>query len=285
MGSRILQAARSESKITLCCAFIIAATVGTIACPYAEAAGVQTFGILSGDLGIIQDNVYTTLQSSGDVSFLSPGQETLYGIITDGVIAVGRTGTKYNTTIDANDHQVYSGDKSVSYLDGGMAWDTAYISGMRAPMSVNQTGMSLSVDSYANNTTIPDTVENTTVFTRPYKEEMSVSKFIVGSSGQYVADKTVEQGSNESQDYIALNAKASGYGSFRNDVDVLSEVGFIGTSNDLNVVITVDQHEIAAGHYNATSYTLAESFSNAYLNPAFTTEESKQLQSVHMGAL
>ena len=282
MGSRILAAANADSKVAICCTFMVLAAAGAYACPYASAAGIQTFGLLSADGGIIQDNVYVNIQSTGDVGFLSPGQETLTHVITDGVVSTGRTGTKYNTTVDANDHEIYKGDKTVSYLDGGMTWDTAYTEGIRTPLEVNNTGES---GGAANNTTVGDSVENTTVNLRPYHEEMSVSKSTIGSSGQYISDKMVEQGSNESQDYILLNAKASGLGSFSNDVSTSSEVGFIGLSDNVNLINENKQHEVASGHYNATSYTLLESFSNAYMTPAFTEEESEQIQSTTMGAI
>ena len=281
MGSRILADAKANTKVTICCTFMILAAASAFACPYASAAGIQTFGLLSADGGIIQDNVYVNIQSTGDVGFLSPGQETLTHVITDGMVSTGRSGTKYNTTIDANDHEIYKGDKTASYLDGGMTWDTAYTEGIRNPLPVNNTGES---GGATNNTTpIGDTVENTTVIMRPYHEEMSVEKNTIGSSGQYMSDKMVEQGSNESQDYIMLNAKATGLGSFSNDVNTRSEVGFIGASDNVNLINENSQHEVASGHYNATSYTLLESFSNAYMTPTFTTEEEQQIQSISLG--
>ena len=119
MGSRILNAAEANSKVTICCTFMVLAAVGAYACPYASAAGVQTFGEYSGDGGILQSNEYTSIQSTEDIGFTNPGQETLTGVIADGLITVGRSGTRYNATIDANDHQIYKGDKSLQYLDGG----------------------------------------------------------------------------------------------------------------------------------------------------------------------
>ena len=293
MGSRILNAAKANSKVTICCTFMVLAAVGAYACPYASAAGVQTFGEYSGDGGILQSNEYTSIQSTEDIGFTNPGQETLTGVIADGLITVGRSGTRYNATIDANDHQIYKGDKSLQYLDGGMSWDSAYIEGSRQPMDEIPIQQEVPVYNTTSGQTINqtinvtpgDSVENTTVLMRPYSESMYVNKFTTGSSGMYMADKTVEQGSNESQDYIELNARASGRGVFRNDVKTISDVGFIGVSDDVNFHEENTQHEAVYGNYSANSSTLLESFSNVYMNPSINTEDAGLIQSTHMGAL
>ena len=248
---------------------MVLAAAGAYACPYASAAGIQTFGEYSGDGGILQSNDYYSIQSTSDIGFTDPGQETLSGIISDGLVSVGRSGTRYNTTIDANDHQVYKGDKSLQYLDGGLSWDAAYIQGSKQP------------DSSTNSTT----VENTTTLQRPYNMMMSVDKITSGSTGMYVSDKLVEQGSNESQDFIELNAQASGRGVFSNDVKTGSDVGFIGTSSDVNFEEMNTQHEKVYGNYTANSTTLLESFSDVYMNPSFNTDNLNLIQPAQMGAL
>lgn len=288
MGSRILAAAKANSKVAICCTFMVLAAAGAYACPYASAAGIQTFGQYSGDGGIIQDNLYTSIQSTDDIGFTSPGQETLIGIIADGAITVGRSGTRYNATIDANDHQMYKGDKSIQYLDGGITWDMALIEGSRYPM--DSTTTPITVTSPDGNTSVVnvtpgDTVENTTLFMRPYHETMQVEKTTMGSKGTYVADKIVEQGSNESQDYILLDAQASGMGSFSNDVKTESEVGFVGTADSINFKETNSQHEKAYGNYTANSTTLLESFSDVYVNPTFTQDTDLIPSSMHTGSL
>lgn len=285
MGSRILNDARANSKISICCTFMVLAAATAYACPYATAAGILTFGEYSGDGGIMQDNRYLSIQSTGDIGFMSPGQETLVGIISDGLITVGRSGTRYNATIDANDHQVFKGDKSLQYLDGGLSWDAAYIEGHRQPLDSSQEASSDGATNQSTNETAGDSVKNTTLFQRPYQESMSVMKITTGSSGLYMADKITEQGSNESQDYIMLNAQASGRGVFTNDVKTESKVGFIGSSPDVNFEASNKQHEGVYGNYTANSSTLLESFSNVYMNPYMNTDDAGLIQSVHMGAL
>lgn len=293
MGSRILAAAKANSKVTTCCAFMVLAVAGAYACPYASAAGIQTFGQYSGDGGIIQSNEYFSIQSTDNIGFTNPGQETLIGATADGLLTVGRSGTRYNATVDANDHQVYKGDKSLQYLDGGMSWDRAYVEGSRQPMeqTVEQVpALEYNTTSGENetvtvNVTPGDTVENTTLFQRPYEESMSVEKVTIGSRGTYVADKMVEQGSSESQDYIMLNAQASGMGAFTNDVRTDSKVGFIGTSDNVNFESTNKQHEGVYGNYTANSSTLLESFSDVYMNPAFDTGELDVIQYPGMGSM
>ena len=293
MGSRILAAAKANSKVTICCAFMVLAAAGAYACPYASAAGIQTFGEYSGDGGIIQSNKYTSIQSTENIGFTKPGQETLSGAITDGLITVGRSGTRYNATVDANDHQIYKGDKSAQYLDGGMTWDRAYVEGSREPMA--QVVEQKVVPVYNNtsgemvnqtiNVTPGDTVENTTLLQRPYDESMSVEKVTMGSRGLYVSDKVVEQGSNESQDYILLNAKATGQGSFTNDVETTSQIGFIGVSDNVNFAEYNRQHEGTYGNYSANSTTLLESFSDVYMNPSFNEEDMNLIKYPGAGSL
>lgn len=293
MGSRILAAAKANSKVTICCAFMVLTAVGAYSCPYASAAGIQTFGEYSGDSGIIQSNEYSSIQSTEDIGFRHPGQETLIGNIADGLITIGRSGTRYNATVDANDHQVYKGDKSLQYLDGGLSWDRAYIEGQRAPMEqvVEQINVPVVNTTTGENETVTvnitpgDSVENTTLFQRPYEESMSVEKVTMGSRGTYVADKVVEQGSNESQDYIMLNAQANGRGSFTNDVRTTSQVGFIGVSSDVNFEASNKQHEGVYGNYSANSSTLLESFSDVYMNPNFNTEDMGLIQYPGVGAI
>lgn len=287
MGSRILAAAKNNSKITICCAFMVVAAVGAYACPYAEAAGVQTFGQYSGDGGIIQDNLYYSIQSTDNIGFTNPGQETLSNAISDGLLTIGRGGTRYNATIDANDHQMYKGDKSLQYLDGGMSWDSAYMEGSRMPMSQTtvQVQQPEKTDNQTVNVTPGDSVENTTIFMRPYEEYMHVNKMTMGSQGTYVADKIVEQGGDEYQDYVILNAQASGRGMFSNDVLTESKVGFIGISDNVNFEASNKQHEKVYGNYTANSSTLLESFSDVYMNPEIENNDVDVIQSVHMGAL
>lgn len=293
MGSRILAETKANTKIAICCAFMVVAAAGAYACPYASAAGIQTFGQYSGDGGIIQSNEYYSVQSTNNIGFTKSGQETLTGVMTDGMLSVGRSGTRYNATVDANDHQMYKGDKSLQYLDGGMSWDAAHIEGSRQPMDriVEQSTVPYynSTTGEAGNRTINvtpgDTVENTTLFQRPYSESLSVEKITTGSRGTYVADKVVEQGSNESQDYIMMNARVSGTGAFTNDVKTDSKVGFIGVSNDVNFEASNSQHEIVYGNYTANSSTLLESFSDVYMNPAFHTEDLGLTQSSQAGAM
>lgn len=293
MGSRILNDAKANSKVTICCTFMVLAAVGAYACPYASAAGVQTFGEYSGDGGILQSNEYTSIQSTEDIGFTNPSQETLTGVIADGLITVGRSGTRYNATIDANDHQIYKGDKSLQYLDGGMSWDSAYIEGSRQPMERTTEQKEITVynttssqtENQTINVTPGDTVENTTLNMRPYEESMSVEKVTIGSSGLYMSDKVVEQGSNESQDYIMLNAQAKGRGAFTNDVKTDSKVGFIGTSDSVNFEASNKQHEGVYGNYSANSTTLLESFSDVYMNPNFNTEDMDLIQYPGVGSL
>lgn len=293
MGSRILAAAKANSKVTICCTFMVLAAAGAYACPYASAAGIQTFGEYSGDGGILQSNEYSSIQSTNNIGFMEPGQETLMGVVADGLLTTGRSGTRYNATVDANDHQVYKGDKSLQYLDGGLSWDRAYVEGSRQPMEAVPTQETVQVVNATTgevteqivNVTPGDTVANTTVLQRPYQESMSVEKITMGSSGTYVADKVVEQGSNESQDYIMLNAQANGRGSFSNDVRTDSKVGFIGVSDDVNFDATNKQHEKVYGNYTANSSTLLESFTDVYMNPNFQQPDLGLIQSVHMGAL
>jgi len=285
MGSRILAAAKANSKVTICCAFMVAAAIGAYACPYASAAGIQTFGEYSSDGGIIQDNLYLSIQSTEDIGFMNPGQETLYGVITDGMLSTGRSGTRYNATVDANDHQIFQGDKSLQYIDGGMSWDTALIEGKRMPMSATNESQYNAETNTTYNVTPGDTVENTTILIRPYEETLQVRKATTGSSGLYTSSKQVEQGSNESQDYIVLDAIASGRGSFTNDVITDSKVGFIGTSDNVNFEEYNRQHESVYGNYSANSYTLLESFSDVYMNPNVAQQNTGLIQSVHLGAL
>lgn len=293
MGSRILAAAKANSKVTICCAFMVLAAAGAYACPYASAAGIQTFGQYSGDGGIIQSNEYIATQSTDNIGFVSPGQETLTNAIADGLITVGRSGTRYNATVDANDHQVYKGDKSLQYLDGGISWDRAYMEGKRTPMERQTEQISVPAvntttgenETVTINITPGDTVENTTLFQRPYEESMSVEKVTIGSRGTYVADKVVEQGSNESQDYIMLNAQASGMGAFTNDVRTDSKVGFIGASDNVNFDASNKQHEGVYGNYTANSSTLLESFSDVYMNPAFDSGSIDVIQYPGVGSL
>lgn len=293
MGSRILAATEANSKIAICCTFMILSAAGAYACPYASAAGIQTFGEYSGDGGIIQSNEYSSTQSTNNIGFMKPGQETLTGNIADGLVTTGRSGTRYNATVDANDHQVYKGDKSAQYLDGGITWDRAYIEGSRQPMEevVEQVSVPVFNSTSGENETVivnvtpGDTVENTTLYQRPYEESMSVEKVTMGSRGLYVSDKMVEQGSNESQDYIMLNAQASGRGSFTNDVRTDSKVGFIGTSDNVNFDASNKQHEGVYGNYSANSSTLLESFSDVYMNPNFNTGDMNLIQYPGMGAL
>lgn len=293
MGSRILAAAKANSKVTICCAFMVLAAAGAYACPYASAAGIQTFGEYSGDGGIIQSNEYSSTQSTNNIGFTNPGQETLTGNIADGLVTVGRSGTRYNATVDANDHQVYKGDKSVQYLDGGITWDRAYIEGSRQPMERTTEQVTIPVYNTTSGETVNqtvnitpgDTVENTTLSMRPYEESMSVEKVTIGSSGLYMSDKVVEQGSNEFQDYIMLNAQATGRGAFTNDVRTDSKVGFIGASDSVNFEEYNRQHEGVYGNYSANSSTLLESFSDVYMNPNVAQQDAGLIQSAHLGVI
>jgi len=267
---------------------MVLAAAGAYSCPYATAAGMQTFGQYSGDGGITQVNAYSATQSTDNIGFTKPGQETLYNSISDGIVTIGRSGTRYNATIDANDHQIYKGDKSVQYLDGGMTWDAALTAGARQPMNriVEERIMN-----YANGTngtynyTPGDTVANTTIFQRPYEETMKVEKTTMGNKGTYVSDKVIEQGSNESQDYIMLNAHSTGMGQFSNNVEKTSKVGFIGTSGNVNFEESNSQREYVNGNYSANSSTLLESSSDVYMNPAFNSEDLNLIASTQPGAL
>lgn len=293
MGSRILNAANANSKVTICCTFMVLAAAGAYACPYASAAGIQTFGEYSGDGGIIQSNEYSSTQSTNNIGFTNPGQETLTGNIADGLVTVGRSGTRYNATVDANDHQVFKGDKSLQYLDGGISWDRAYVESSRQPMERTTEQREVPVynttsgqtENQTINVTPGDTVENTTLNMRPYEESMSVEKITIGSSGLYMSDKIVEQGSNESQDYIMLNAQAKGRGAFTNDVKTDSQIGFIGVLDDVNFEASNRQHEGVYGNYSTNSSTLLESFSDVYMNPNVAQQDTGLIQSVHLGAL
>lgn len=277
MGSRILANANRNTKIAICCSFMILAAAGAWGCPFASAAGIQTYGQYSATGGIIQDNQYLTTQSTGDIGFLSPGQETITGIMRNGMITVGRSGTKGNTTIDANDHQVYKGDIYSVYKDGGMTWDSAYLEGQRSAIEPKNQPIEVK-DSNGNvtgsyNYTPGGTQENTTVAMRPYAERISVNKETIGSSGTYIADKVIEQGSNETTDYVTHNAVAMGNGMFENNVQVDSAVGFIGASENINYITQLKQHEMTTGNYNATSLTTIESFVDVFGTSAISPSQ------------
>lgn len=272
MGSRILNNLSTRSKIGIACSFMILATAGAWSCPFASGAGFQTYGQYSSDGGIIHTAEYNSIQSTGDIGFCAPGQETLYGTVRDGMISVGRSGFKQNVTIDANDHQVYTGDTYAQYLDGGLTYDSARIEGTRMPIQ-GDNGVASNVSNTTNTST---NVATSIPLPRPYSESMEVEKTTMGNKGLYIAEKTVEQGSNETTDYITLNAVASGNGMFGNDVLTQSSIGFSGNSNDINYIETSKQHDVISGKYNITSLTTLESFNdvfgiNSTVSPSATT--------------
>lgn len=239
---------------------MILAAAGAWSCPFASGAGIQTFGQYSSDGGIIHTAEYDSTQSNGNIGFCSPGQETLHGAIKDGMITVGRSGIKQNSTIDANDHQVYSGDTYAQYFNGGITYDSAVIEGNRLP-SLGDNGVLSNISNTSN------TTENEAIsvpLPRPYSESMSVEKTTMGNKGLYISEKSIEQGSNETTDYIILNALASGQGAFTNDVLTRSSIGFTGTSNDVNYMESSTQHDVISGNYNITSMTTVESFNDVF---------------------
>lgn len=273
MASRILQQATASNKnrVALCCTFLILATATAYTCPFSSAAGVNIDSTLYGS-GIIDTQEYSWTQSDGDVGFLSPGQERLTGLSTSGVLSVGRAGHRQVTVINANDHQSFKSAVLDQYAGGGLTWDTVQMSGERRsmPYSTTNTANGTTSNTSTNSTAVVPT--STTAPPRPYGETIEISRGTSGSVGMYTGDKTIEQGSNNSPDYVELNSVATGIGSSTNDIKASSRVGFDVGFNIVNYENTVNVHDVVIGtteqNYNTTYKTIVESFSTVFMSPS-----------------
>ena len=273
MASRILQASLSSqrSKVGICCSFILVAAAMSYSCPFSSAAGIMSSNHYGADGAVISSSEYNWAQSSGslNVALLTGGQETLTGGARSQVVAVEGAEVQQDTTINANDHQVYGGVTQANIKNNGMVFSDSYLESEHAPLgsSYGETVPESTSSTIENNTTVQKPIF------MPINEEVFVSKGMIGGKGMFRSETQIEQGSNETTDYLTENTAAQGTGTYLNDVNGKAEVAFNANTGEPNYILTAKQHDLVSA-FNATNMFTWESFGDVFMNPANKTEVS-----------
>lgn len=292
MGSRILQASQQiqKNRIAICCVFMITAAAASYGCPFAEAAGMSSESHYSATGSILVNSDNQWAQSTGEIGAVTAGQQTLTG--GTGTRMLANSGTSEflsQSMIDSNDHQVYVGVTQGRMEGGGMILDTGYLSTeITAADPAYEWDRNAGTELYGGNDTMPEVPDTNTSINStgnatlappnipfPISETVTVEKGIFGGSGEYRAEKQIEQGSNETTDFLTVNARARGSGSFINKVDAKAEVSFSPYSNSPNFVVESHQNDIVVGH-EVTSMFTWESFGDVFMNPSNQTNATEE---------